>query len=83
LAEKFSSLAQKKKCTSVQLVLAWLLTQSDLIIPIPGSTRAEGVQETLETLNLTLSDQEVHEIREFVDRADFKGLRYGGQCFLI
>ncbi|KAA1093198.1 hypothetical protein PGT21_028417 [Puccinia graminis f. sp. tritici] len=77
LADKFTSLAQKKKCTSVQLVLAWLLTQSDLIIPIPGSTRPEGVQETLETLNLTLSDQEVHDIREFVDRADFKGLRYG------
>ncbi|KNZ43660.1 hypothetical protein VP01_9g18 [Puccinia sorghi] len=76
LTDKFVSLAEKKKCTPVQVVLAWLLMQSDLIIPIPGSTRAEGVKESLESLRINLSDVEVQEIREFVNKADIKGLRY-------
>ncbi|WAR61359.1 hypothetical protein PtB15_12B44 [Puccinia triticina] len=77
LTDKFTSLAQKKKCTPVQLVLAWLLMQSELIIPIPGSTRAEGVEECLESLQVKLSEDEVKEIRDVVDKADIKGLRYG------
>jgi hypothetical protein len=80
LTDKFISLAQKKKCTPVQLGLAWILMQSELIIPIPGSTRPEGVEESLATLKVKLSDDEVKEIRDFVDKADFKGVRYSGQC---
>ncbi|KAI7941931.1 hypothetical protein MJO28_011958 [Puccinia striiformis f. sp. tritici] len=76
LTEKFTSLAEKKGCTSVQLALAWILNQSKLMIPIPGSTRSEGVQETLDTLKVKLSEEDVQEIREFVDKADIKGLRY-------
>ncbi|KAA1092573.1 hypothetical protein PGT21_007617 [Puccinia graminis f. sp. tritici] len=76
LTDKFISLAQKKKCTPVQLGLAWILMQSELLIPIPGSTRAEGVEESLASLKVKLSDEEVKEIRDFVDKADFKGVRY-------
>lgn len=76
LTDKFLWLAEKKKCSAVQLALAWLLSQSKLIVPIPGSSRPEGVQECLETLKIKLTDEEIKEIRDFVDKADFKGLRY-------
>lgn len=76
LTDQFVSLAEKKKCTPVQVVLAWLLKQSELIIPIPGSTRAEGVQECFGCLKIDLSDEDVKEIRAFVNKADIRGLRY-------
>lgn len=76
LTEKFISLAEKKNCTAVQLTLAWILKQSELIIPIPGSSRPEGVQECLDSFKIQISEEDVKEIREFVDKADFKGLRY-------
>jgi hypothetical protein len=72
-------LAEKKKCTPVQVVLAWLLKQSELIIPIPGSTRAEGVEECFGCLKIDLSDEDVKEIRGFVNKADIRGLRYSSQ----
>jgi aryl-alcohol dehydrogenase-like predicted oxidoreductase len=36
LLYKFEEIASKKRCTSTQLCLAWLLAQGDDIFPIPG-----------------------------------------------
>ena len=48
-------LARTKGCTPAQLALAWLLAQGPDIVPIPGSTRAERVEENLGALATTLS----------------------------
>jgi len=45
LVATVEDLARTKGCTPAQLALAWLLAQGPDIVPIPGSTRAERVEE--------------------------------------
>lgn len=47
-----------------------------LIYPIPGSTRPEGVAETLEALKVRLDDADLKAIRDVVSKADVVGGRY-------
>ena len=42
---RVQSLAREKQCTPAQLALAWLLSRGNDVFPIPGSTRAERVEE--------------------------------------
>ena len=49
------ALATAKGCTPAQLALAWLLAQGDDIVPIPGSTRAERVEENAGATAVQLS----------------------------
>jgi aryl-alcohol dehydrogenase-like predicted oxidoreductase len=51
-------LAAKKGCTPAQLALAWLLSQGDDVVPIPGSTRAERVEENNGALRVSLTPED-------------------------
>ena len=59
LVAKVEQLAKEKGCTPAQLALAWLLSQGDDVIPIPGSTRIERVEENAGAAGIVLSDDEV------------------------
>ncbi|KAK4705045.1 hypothetical protein P7C70_g1167, partial [Phenoliferia sp. Uapishka_3] len=76
LVDKLVAIAEKKGVTTPQLALAWLLAQWEGIIPIPGSTRPDGVKEAAAAAFVKLSPEELKEIRETVDNADVVGLRY-------
>lgn len=52
-------IAAAKGCTPAQLALAWLLAQGGDIVPIPGSTRAERVEENAGAAAITLSRDEL------------------------
>lgn len=45
LVAKVEEIAKAKSCTPAQLALAWLLSRGEDVIPIPGSTRIERVEE--------------------------------------
>lgn len=79
LVDKLVSIAKNKGITPAQLALAWEIQQCDLIYPIPGSTRVEGVKEALGALNVKLSKEDLDEIRKIVDNADVIGGRYRGK----
>lgn len=53
------TIAAAKGCTPAQLALAWLFAQGDDIVPIPGSTRAERVEENAGAAAITLSREEL------------------------
>ncbi|KAK4056203.1 hypothetical protein OIO90_002644 [Microbotryomycetes sp. JL221] len=76
LVESVKAFAQQKKATPTQIAIAWLLHQSPLIIPIPGSTRPEGVAEALGATQINLSDAELEQIRGILDENPVKGKRY-------
>lgn len=69
-------MADKKGVTSTQLALAWLIHQSPVVVPIPGSTRVEGVKESLGALDVRLSKEDLDEIRKVAEEADVRGGRY-------
>ncbi|KAF9473042.1 Aldo/keto reductase [Pholiota conissans] len=66
----FEELGAKLNATPAQVCLAWLLAQGDDIIPIPGTKQIKYLQENLGALDIKLSDEEVKEVREIVDKAD-------------
>ena len=76
LVEELSSLAQKKGCTPGQLTLAWLLAQGEDIIPIPGTKKIKYLEENMGALKVKLTDTEIKDIRNQVEKAEVHGVRY-------
>jgi aryl-alcohol dehydrogenase-like predicted oxidoreductase len=52
-----------------QVALAWLLALSPVMIPIPGASRPESVQDSVEAASLELSDDEIAAIGRLVQTA--------------
>jgi aryl-alcohol dehydrogenase-like predicted oxidoreductase len=62
LVAKVESLAHAKRCAPAQLALAWLLSRGKDVIPIPGSTRAERVEENANSLEITLTREDMQSL---------------------
>jgi aryl-alcohol dehydrogenase-like predicted oxidoreductase len=67
------ALSGKKGYTLPQLAIAWLLKQGEDIIPIPGSKSIKHLEDNWSALDVKLTDQDVAEIREFVESAEIAG----------
>jgi aryl-alcohol dehydrogenase-like predicted oxidoreductase len=59
LVARVEALAKTKTCTPAQLAIAWLLARGDDIVPIPGSTRAERVEENVAAIDITLTPGDI------------------------
>jgi len=59
LAAAVEDIARAKGCTAAQLALAWLLSRGEEVIPIPGSTRIERVEENAAATSIRLSGEEL------------------------
>ncbi|HYT67636.1 MAG TPA: aldo/keto reductase [Vicinamibacterales bacterium] len=62
LVEEVKRIAAQKDCTPAQLALAWLLSRGEDIVPIPGSTKAERVEENAAAAIIALSAQEIQQL---------------------
>ena len=76
LAEGFAVIAQKKGCTPSQLALAWVLTQGEDIIPIPGTKRRKYLVENAGAVDIALSEHDRQEIEALLARYPNTGPRY-------
>ena len=59
IVERVEALARRKQCTTAQLAIAWLLARGRDIVPIPGSTRQERVEENARAVDVTLTPDEI------------------------
>ena len=59
LVAKVEEIAKAKSCTPAQLALAWLLSRGEDVIPIPGSTRIERVEENAAATGVHLTDGDI------------------------
>jgi aryl-alcohol dehydrogenase-like predicted oxidoreductase len=76
LVNKVSEIARDKGVKPAQLALAWVLAQGEDILPIPGTTRREHLEENLATLDLALSADELARIDEVAPKGAALGPRY-------
>ena len=76
LVDRIGEIAKKKGVTAAQLTLAWLMAQGDDIIPIPGTTKVERLEENLGSLKVKISKEEEQEIRKLCTEAEIHGARY-------
>jgi aryl-alcohol dehydrogenase-like predicted oxidoreductase len=57
--DKIDRIAQKYGASPAQVHLAWLLHRSDLILPIPGTSRLAHLEENLSAANLRLTPEDM------------------------
>ena len=76
LVSTLSAIAEEKRVTTSQLVLAWALAQGEDFIPIPGIKRVKYLEENAKAVEVHLSDAEVQEIREEIKVGGGKGEYY-------
>src|SRR3954452_10993256 len=74
LVTKISELAADKAVTPAQLALAWVLSQGEDIVPIPGTKRRARLEENAAAVDVVLSDDELREIADALPEA--AGQRY-------
>ncbi len=58
------SVAKSKQATPAQIVLAWELAQRPFIIPIPGTTNPQRLEENLGAALIELSNEELADIND-------------------
>jgi len=56
------TIAKRKKATPVQIALAWLLAQKPWIVPIPGTTKLEHLDENIGALGVKLTSDDLRDI---------------------
>ena len=59
---KLDATAKKHGVTVSQLSLAWLLHRSPVMLPIPGTSSVEHLEENLKAADVTLTEAEVQEL---------------------
>jgi aryl-alcohol dehydrogenase-like predicted oxidoreductase len=62
--------------TPAQIALAWLLARKPWIVPIPGTTKLERLEENLGAANVELTTEEVQRLGEASSEVKLKGDRY-------
>jgi aryl-alcohol dehydrogenase-like predicted oxidoreductase len=60
-------LAAEKKCSVFSLILAWLQQKSAQVVPVSGIAKLASVEETLATLSVQLSQEEMSRIDEIAN----------------
>jgi aryl-alcohol dehydrogenase-like predicted oxidoreductase len=73
---QLEAMAQGKQCTPSQLALAWVLAQGEDVVAIPGTKRAERVNDNWGALSLALKAQEVAALSQAFPVGAAAGLRY-------
>jgi aryl-alcohol dehydrogenase-like predicted oxidoreductase len=59
---KFARTAEELKITTSQLALAWLLWRSPVMLPIPGTSSVEHLEENVATASLKVDDGKMKEL---------------------
>lgn len=65
--DQIAEIAKKNGITLPQLALAWLLAQGDDIFPIPGSSNVRRLDQNLQSLDVTLSEEDEKEMRRLAE----------------
>ena len=76
LVDVISGFAARMKATPAQIALAWLLAKKPWIVPIPGTTKLERLEENLGAASVKLSAEDVRELEEASSKVKVEGARY-------
>ena len=76
LVDVISSFAKQKKTTPAQIALAWLLAKKPWIVPIPGTTKLERLEENLVAAAVELTPNDVRALEDASSKIKLEGARY-------
>ena len=76
LVDRLAGIAQRVGGTSAQVALAWLLARKPWIVPIPGTTKLNRLDENIGAAAITLTDEDLREIERAASDIPIHGARY-------
>jgi aryl-alcohol dehydrogenase-like predicted oxidoreductase len=76
LVDLLGRVAKRKGATAAQLALAWLLAQKPWLVPIPGTTKLNRLEENLGAADVELSSEELGAIDAAASKIQVEGARY-------
>jgi aryl-alcohol dehydrogenase-like predicted oxidoreductase len=76
LLAPLSSIAREAGATMAQVALAWLLAQGDNILPIPGTTRLDHLEENLRAQDVQLTPDAIARLNALINPKTVAGARY-------
>ncbi len=76
LVEMVANMATKKRATTAQIALAWLLAQKPWIVPIPGTTNVQRLVENVGAVAVEITAEDLREIDSVVSMMTVHGARY-------
>jgi aryl-alcohol dehydrogenase-like predicted oxidoreductase len=80
LVKRVEEMAADKGVTAAQLALAWVLAQSDFIVPIPGARKIPNLEQNAAAADVVLSADEVTALSDMLSPDKIAGARYGAQA---
>jgi aryl-alcohol dehydrogenase-like predicted oxidoreductase len=76
LVDLLGSLAARKHVTPAQLALAWILARKPWIVPIPGTTKLQRLEENFGAAAVELTPDDLRGIDDAAAQIDVQGARY-------
>lgn len=76
VVERIREFAQSKNVSPAQIALAWVLAQKPWIVPIPGTTKINRLEENLKAEQLALTIDDLAEIENAFSEVHVQGARY-------
>lgn len=76
LVDVITRFAKQKKATPAQIALAWLLANKPWIVPIPGTTKLDRLDENLGALTVELTPEDLDAIETASSQIKLEGARY-------
>lgn len=75
IVDEIKKLAARKGCSLAQIALAWVASQG--LIPIPGTTKPERLEENWASRDIILTEEEKADLRAIIDKSKPHGVRFG------
>ena len=76
LVEREGEIEGQKRGTAGQLALAWVLAQGKDIVPIPGTTRRNHLEENIAALRVELTKRDLSDIESAMPPGAASGMRF-------
>jgi len=76
LIDLIGTIAKRKKATVAQIALAWLLAQKPWIVPIPGTTKLNRLDENIGAVSVELTPDDLRELDSAATTIEVQGARY-------
>lgn len=76
LVDLINDIAKSKNVTASQIALAWVLAQKSWIVPIPGTTKINRLEENIAAVNVEFTSNELAELTKLLSKIVISGDRY-------
>jgi aryl-alcohol dehydrogenase-like predicted oxidoreductase len=75
IVDLLKQIAEMKNATAAQISLSWLLAQKPWIVPIPGTSKIDHLNENLGAINVQLTPADLREIETALSEITVHGGR--------